>query len=368
MPSKNEPEFEEGEQVKIGNDVVELAELIGSGAEGDVYKINSSPTQVVKVFTEEKRESKEKKVRAMSNNAPTDPTHDQGEYRSIFWPTAVVEAMDKSFLGYRMPYKDLEQSKDAQRYAREDLAWDSSDEEKRLATALNLAKVVRAIHSKGHALGDYNHQNILIEDGVVALIDCDAFHIEGVEASYDDNTYFPRYTPPEGRGDNIEQVRKSDRFQLGVHVFQLLMAGYHPYQGVGSDMDGDGYRDWIVNHPFVYDDHSEDLQPPDHAPDYDQLPKEIRDLFSDCFGKIGKGPGWGRPTPSTWKRMLDDFIPDDDENGNGVFVESETIWGNDSGTGKKKTNTRRTSRSGGQTATEEETDETEPVTKDDLDW
>ncbi|WP_338740525.1 hypothetical protein [Haloplanus salilacus] len=294
----------ERERVSIGTDEVTLGEQLGAGAEGSVYELPRSD-EVAKVFETERRAEKADKVRAMISNPPTDPTYDDGGRRTIIWPTRVVEDRSGSFLGYTMPRVNLDEYKDAQRYAREDLQWSSSTPEKRYKTAYNLAIMVDAIHKQGHAIGDLNHQNILVDDGYVVLIDCDAFHISGENDTYGDDTYFPRYIPPEGRGDSLGAVRKADPFGLGVHIFQLLMEGFHPFQAQGSEATSGGFGDMIEGNQFPYENPEPDeLEPHDHAPDYDRLPADVRDLFADCFSETAKNQGWGRPSPDDWVDTL----------------------------------------------------------------
>ena len=285
-------------------DEVDLGEELDSGAEGSVYRVQGSSWDVVKVFNQDKRHEKTGKVQAMINNSPTDPPHDQGDMWSIIWPTEIVkDPSSDSFLGYEMPYKNVDQAKNAHRYARENLNWDRSSEADRVRTALNLALVVRAIHHEGHAMGDLNHQNILIKDEHVSLIGCDAFHIEGEYETYGNDTFFPRYMPPEGRGKALSAVRLGDRFGLGVHIFQLLMEGFHPYQAKGPDAESGDYATMIREHPFPYDADNSGIRPHEEAPDYDQLPKDIRHLFTECF-KASVGPKVDRPTPEEWVEAL----------------------------------------------------------------
>jgi len=297
-----------GKRIRVESDTKTLGEALGSGAEGAVHRVENAPSEVVKVFEPGKRDEKADKVRAMIDRPPTDPSYQHRNKRSIVWPTAVAEDPNTGeFLGYRMPYKDLSEQKNAQRYAREDLQWGSSSPDQRYRTALNLARMFKAIHRQNHALGDLNHQNILIEEGgFVSLIDCDAFHIKGQGEVYPDETVFPRYTPPEGRGDTLSRVRQSDRFGLGVHIFQLLMEGFHPYQAQGSEAESGSLGDMIDENDFPYDDPKPDkLEPHDMAPDYQRLPAEVRDLFSKCFGAGGKTQGW-RPSAEDWAKTLEE--------------------------------------------------------------
>ncbi|WP_338740517.1 hypothetical protein [Haloplanus salilacus] len=303
----------EGDHVVVGSEEATLGERLGIGVEGSVYALPGSD-EVVKVFEEERRSEKADKVRAMIANPPTDTTHLQSDVRSIVWPTGVVEDRSGSFLGYTMPRVDLDQYKDAHRYAREDLRWADSDPERRYATAHNLAIVVDAIHEQDHAIGDLNHGDILVDDRYVTLIDCDAFHISGEDGAYGGDTYLPRYAPLEGRGDSLDAAREADRFGLGVHIFQLLMEGFHPFQAQGRWAQSGGFADMIENNPFPYEDPEPDeVEPHDDAPDYDRLPENVRDLFADCFD--GKACGWIRPSPDDWivalRRAAGLLEPDD---------------------------------------------------------
>lgn len=296
-------------RVTVRSDDFTLTKKLGEGAEGTVYRLPSS-NEVVKIFEEGKRRDKSEKVRAMIANDPTDPTYEQSnsDIRSIVWPTATVKHPDTGdFLGYTMPYKDLADHKNACRYARENLQWNASNPEDRYETALNLLRVVRAIHEQGHAIGDLNHQNILINDGYVSVIDCDAFHIlhADINKTYGDDVYFPRYAPPEGRGKTLRAVRRGDRFGIAIHLFQLLMEGFHPFQAQGDKAASGGYGDMIEANRFPYiDPIPGEIEPHSAAPDYSDLPAEVRQLFSDCFCETAKEYTFTRPSLEDWKETL----------------------------------------------------------------
>ncbi|WP_167768569.1 hypothetical protein [Haloarcula amylovorans] len=251
----------------------------------------------------------------MLGNVPDDQSSAQAGKRSIIWPEDVVTGMGGEFLGYQMPYKDLDSAKNAFEYTLTELDWESSAPEHRYNVAHNLAVMVAAIHDEGHAIGDFNHDNILIdEDGFVTLIDCDAFHITDGNTAYPDKTYYPRYAPPEGRGgDSLAAVQEADRFCLGVHIFQFLMEGMHPYLAQGPESVDGSMEDKLRGNkfPYVYSGY----EPIDSAPDYSTLPKTIRELFKRCFSEVGKNKKTkdtdvraetNRPDPGEWIRILED--------------------------------------------------------------
>lgn len=304
-----------GKPVNSGSGTIRIGTSVGTGAEGTVYRVKHSDSEVVKIFEKQKRNKKNGKVQAMIANKPTDPTYERSnsDTRSIVWPTAIVEDPDtEEFLGYTMPYKDLADHKNACRYARENLRWNASNPKNRYKTALNLVRVIQAIHEQGHAIGDLNHQNILINDGYVSVIDCDGFHISSAQKQsiYPDETFFPRYAPPEGRADTIKNVKLGDRFGIAVHLFQLLMEGFHPFQGQGPSAAGGRYRDMIKHNKFIYSSSlSQGVNPHSQAPDYERLPADIRDLFLRCFdaGKTESNKN-NRPKMDEWSRVLTSVI------------------------------------------------------------
>ncbi|WP_135305433.1 protein kinase domain-containing protein [Haloarcula amylovorans] len=301
-----------GESVRLPSQTVRLGESIGKGSEGEVYHVRGDDTSVVKVFWEDSRDRKADKIRAMVNNPLKNSTYVEGEVQSIIWPEAVVTDTGGEFLGYQMPYKDLDSAKNAFEYTLTELDWESSAPEHRYNVAHNLAVMVAAIHDEGHAIGDFNHDNILIdEDGFVTLIDCDAFHITDSNIAYPDDTYYPRYAPPERRGgDSLATVQEADRFCLGVHVFQFLMEGIHPYLAQGPKSVDGSMEDKLRGNkfPYVYSGY----EPIDSAPDYSTLPKSIRELFKRCFSEVGKNhmPAGldlehDRPSPLHWMKAFE---------------------------------------------------------------
>jgi DNA-binding helix-hairpin-helix protein with protein kinase domain len=277
-----------------------LGEELGGGYEGMVFRVKRAD-QAVKIYHEDQRGDREQKLWAMIANPPVDPT----PHQTIVWPTDLVESVDSGhFLGYVMTYLDLDGYENALQYAYNRLAWSQCDWNDRCKVALNLARAVALTHVQGHALGDMNHQNILVKGGKITLIDCDAFDVQGPQRYFSGSTEHPRYAPPGGRGNTQEAVQHADRFGLGVHIFQLLMRGFHPFQTRGTEATPGNIKQKITNDRFPYlQPEPGRLEPNARAPAYDRLPSQVRSLFEACFVD-GKERPAKRPTPETWDETL----------------------------------------------------------------
>lgn len=298
-------EVTEGDDVRVGASAATIGPEIDTGSEGTVYHIQGNSDSVLKIFTKQTRNEKGDKVRAMVKNAPIDPTFEEQGVRSIIWPQEIAEDPSTgAFLGYSMPHKDLEQTKSALEYTITELKWNDSAPQERYRVAHNLALVTKTIYDQGHAIGDFNHDRILVDEGgFVTLIDCDAFHITDNETTYANYTYHPRYTPPEGLGSNMQaDVKEADRFGLGVHIFQFLMEGYHPFIAGGSDAVTGDFEDLIRENQFPYGADNPNIRPHEAAPNYDQLPEDIKQLFTECFHPATEFRR--RPTPDEWIKTL----------------------------------------------------------------
>lgn len=301
----------EGKTVRFPTETVQLGETVREGAEGATHRVRDDESTVVRVFWEEQRDEKVDKIRTMVNNPPRNLTYEERKMCSVLWPEAVGEDPETGeFLGYRMPFKDSKHTKSALEYAKTELKWDACTDQERYRTAYNLSIIVAAIHNEGHAIGDLNHGNILIdEDGFITLIRSDTFQITDGNAFYPHDIYLPRYVPPEGFGsDTLADVQEADRFGLGVHVFQFLMEGFHPFIAKGSEAASGPFEAMIRDNPFPYDADVTGIQPPEAAPNYNQLPMGIRQLFEQCFSPAVKKQKRERPAPKDWIKTLDDYL------------------------------------------------------------
>lgn len=301
---RNADEFTNAEVQTASGEHLFLETQLGDGAEGCVYRTRGAQPAAVKIFDLDKRNKKHQKIRAMLSSPPEDPTLDAKGFRSIIWPSDPIETPSEDFLGYRMPYIDLKQQKNALQYAVDDLDWESSSRDDRYKAAINLATTVAVIHRQGHAIGDMNEQNIYVKDGYTSLIDCDSYHIRGTTQYYPGTMEYKRYSPPSGRGETLRKVRSADRFGLGIHIFQFLMNGFHPYAAKGDKAADGDLEKAIQENSFPHKSPEPDeLEPPTGAPDYSELPSTIQNHFERCFIEGKRRPGY-RPKPVTWVNTL----------------------------------------------------------------
>ncbi|WP_338740521.1 protein phosphatase 2C domain-containing protein [Haloplanus salilacus] len=312
----------EGETVESDDgEHLPLDATLATGPGGHVYRVVEAETDAVKILPPERRSGgqAEAKIRAMIERPPT-------ERQSFAWPTAVVTTPDGGeFLGYRLSYPDVDDPSNVlewaasrggiRRAARPSTVvgrlldavglLDDRDGAVRGGPAAELVTAVDSLHQQGHAVGNLTHDRILVDDGDLFLTGCDEFHIEGSDGTYDGDDALSRYAQPEGC-EGLEAVQRADRFGLGVHVFQLLTGGHHPFEARGSEAADGGFGELIRKNPFPYrDPQPELLEPPSDAAPYSALPTDLRRRFERCFVE-GKTHPRLRPSASAWVEALPD--------------------------------------------------------------
>ncbi|QLH83767.1 protein phosphatase 2C domain-containing protein [Halosimplex pelagicum] len=260
--------------------------------------------------------------------SPPDPEVGRESDPLYAWPEEVVKpAGDDRSIGYRMRISipsDIENLLETARGHSEPAVKtidgfverllktigirDGSRRDERFETALSLAEAIEELHRAGHAAGSFHHETILDTGGNVVLIECEGFYVQGESESYPGTDFASRYAPPEDPDRPIEAVQRGGRFALGVHIFQLLMNGHHPFHAEGSEAVTGDYEEMIRENPFPYrDPQTGSLAPPEEAPSYTSLPSEVRDRFELCFIE-GKLVPELRPSPADWVKTLSTAI------------------------------------------------------------
>lgn len=278
---------------------LELAKRIGKGGEGEVYLLSGAPRTAVKVYTGNRDEIREAKVKAMVRLGLA------GTYDLVCFPENIVTSGSGSFAGFSMrlmegyrPVHELYGVKSRK------IHYPKADYRFLVRAAANIARAIAQVHASPCVIGDLNHSGILVsDDATVALIDADSFQFEA-----DGNTYpclvgVPEFTPPELQGmalNGVIRTKSHDRFGLAVVIFQLLFMGRHPYAGrhAGGDLTLDRL---IAHNVFAYSRvRGNGVSPPIGVATLDDVPNEIGDAFERAFGLNAAH----RPAADEWVRVL----------------------------------------------------------------
>jgi len=316
----------EGTTVATASGHVSLSEMVAEDADGCIYRVEGAEneTDAVKVLAPAHRERGGAKIRAMASDTP------DADVSPFAWPQEVIEsgAGGDAVLGYRTSFPS-DSHANALEYARANSHEDDStgglldsiltvvgfgDESPATGpyeSALGLARAVDRLHQQGHAVGSLHHERVLVDGDEVFLVGCEAYHVDLDGRTYDGAGSPSRYAPPEQMGGGVTAVKRADRFGLGIHIFQLLMAGAHPYQARGSAAADGGFEALIHENPFPYREPRPGLlEPPSDAPTYADLPAALRQQFERCFVE-GKTHPRLRPTAKEWTEALAAVIDDD---------------------------------------------------------
>ena len=269
-----------------------LGRLLARGGEGSVYLVEGRPGLLAKVYTPAKPDY-EPKLTRMRQNPPLAPGQ-TGGHHAIAWPADLLYDNGGAFLGYLMPHVQhavpLFDVFNPRRRAQTLPAFDSRYLHR---TARNLAAAVAALHARDYVIGDLNESNVLVTPtALVTLIDTDSFqvieHRQAQIVIYPCPVGKPEYTPPELQGKTfIREMRQAehDRFGLAVLIFQLLMAGSHPYRSrwLGAG-DPPAVAEKIARGWFPYAKApAGPVAPPSLAPPLEWLHPTLADLMRRSF-------------------------------------------------------------------------------------
>lgn len=250
-----------------------------------------------------------KKLEVMLAQPPKDPLAKQGQ-TSIAWPTALIERKG-TVCGFSMPA--IEKADSLYSFINPDLRRRRHGQFHygylhRLA--YNLSAAVEAAHDQGHVICDINTQNALATDrGLVTLIDCDSWQIQGPNRSrpYICPVGRPDFTPPEHlktSSSKAVRTRSHDRFGLGVLLFMLLMEGHHPFAGCYlRSGDPPHLQTRIAQGAWPYSTATRAYKPRPSSPPIGMLAPPLQRLFTACFWEGHRSPS-KRPTARQWASAL----------------------------------------------------------------
>ncbi|HEY3345903.1 MAG TPA: hypothetical protein VGJ97_13295 [Anaerolineaceae bacterium] len=290
-----------------------LGEGIGRGGEATVYRVNSDPGQITKIYERAPRPDYPAKLAWMVAHPPINPTQAL-MHPSLAWPDGLLYDAHTHLVGYQMPYiRAAVPILDVFNPRRRAAILPRFDRRYLHRAARNLCAAVGTLHTHGYVAGDLNESNILVTpSALVTLIDTDSFQVEeardGQAVMHFCPVGKPEYLPPELLGKPLAQTLRApaqDNFALAVLIFQLLMEGNHPFraQWLGAG-EPPPIEVRIAQGAFPYTSlpHGP-VKPPSRVPDLNRLHPALVDLIRRCFLDGHVDPAL-RPAPAAWEAAV----------------------------------------------------------------
>ncbi len=276
-----------------------LTHKLGSGAEGDVYAVESNSDLVGKVYSVTAAVIRAEKVTLMAASAT------ETLERFVAWPRDVLlDCPGGRVTGFLMrkaagrQLHDLYGPKSRLQYYPQ-AGWKFL-----VIAAANLARAVAAVNAQGHAVGDLNQRNIHVDErAVVTILDADSFHVRLGGRDFPCGVGVDSHTPPELQGVPLGSVPRTpnhDAFALAVSIFQLLFLGRHPFAGLS--LAGDlSVAEAIKQKKYAYGPNAATrrMKQPLGTPSIDIVPPTIVDMFERAF------VGQTRPNAAEWAESLE---------------------------------------------------------------
>ncbi|MEU9749978.1 MULTISPECIES: protein kinase domain-containing protein [Streptomyces] len=289
-------------------DRVTVAELFGSGGQGEVYRVRTPyGDRAVKWYYPQLADARQRQILEGLIH------HNWNDDRFL-WPQTVVMDPDATYpgFGYLMDVRP-QRYHDLPALFRRDASVAATTLRTLVAAALHTVEAYFTLHSKGIAYRDINWGNIFFDPatGDVLVCDNDNAVVEGEAAAVAGTMDF--MAPELVRGDKGARPGiQTDLHSLAVLLFLLLM-NHHPLDGAQAlqirCMDEAAKRRMYGTHPlFIYDpaDPANRPVPGEHPTviaTWGALPKILRDLFVKTFTQ-GLGTPSARVRESQWRDAL----------------------------------------------------------------
>jgi predicted RNA-binding protein with RPS1 domain len=282
---------------------ITLGELIGSGKEGDVYRLAEQPTVCAKVYRERRADVRHH-IGVLMGMDSTDWYLREERHLEVAWPFEICEGEDGTAVGFFMstlperyfPVRDAFST--ARRARTPSLNWGCH-----VALAADLARMVGKLHAKGMLVGDLALPNLAASStGRVLFLDSDSFVITLGGKTYGGGTWRPDNSPPDG-GPGKHTV-ETDYFALAVAVCELLLEEFSPFAGVDTSVSSDEERSPAANiargRSWLF--HS-DIRTTRGCPPRELLSGHLRDLAYAAFEDGAANPR-ARPDAQDWYHAL----------------------------------------------------------------
>ncbi len=300
---------------------------LGSGGEGEVYKVENQRNLCAKIYKPEARKPElGNKLLVMTKNPP-----DSSVLSQIAWPLDLLYSSQRELVGFVMPLINVSgELKNIYEYPPRD--YKDLTFKQKLKIAQNVCLVIDYVHEAGFVFGDFNPNNIGVDikTGQVAFWDTDTYHIYDNKTgiTYRCEVCLDGYVAPEllskikrtnnssGKKYNYSNLPldtftvETDNFALAIHIFKLMMNGFTPFGGIVANQaitsttaPGPGNiaveRDAYCFKPG--NTHMSRAVPGKHV-----LPTEIVDLFDRAFIS-GKSLPASRPNAKEWYDAIGRF-------------------------------------------------------------
>ena len=283
---------------------LKLGERLGRGGEGSVYVAANRRNHAVKLYKAPDKPQLANKIAAMV---------DAGLARQspfAAFPVDVVHTQDGTFAGFLMKaVRDRRPLHDLYAPGARKQHFPNIDYRFLARTATNIARAVASIHHTGCVIGDINPSGMLVaDDATVALVDADSFQFSHGGQQFLCAVGVPDYTPPELQGQSFHGVvrtQQHDAFGLAVILFQVLMMGRHPFDGVPDTGEAPPMGERIQKRLYPHiPERPTGMQPPPGLPALTEFSGTLADLFARAFTAQGNTP---RPDALQWVTALEHF-------------------------------------------------------------
>lgn len=279
-----------------------LGPLLAQGGEGAVYPLLQRPDVLLKRYHPQHLAKRGAALRAKVEAMRS--LQSLRADRRLSWPLIHAFDAQRNWVGYCM-YRaqgvPMFRLAHAVLYQRD---FPQLDRPHLVAYLINLVQQVKALHSQGVMVGDYNLNNILCDPASeqITLIDCDSYQLQIHGQHYPCPVGSPDMTPREQHGKNFDSLVRtpqSEAFSLAIILFKALMLGRHPYDIVGGNDPVENLRQG----DFPYGLGNKGIPKGAWYNIWSHMPHRLKALFIQTFTE-GAGDPQRRATPDEWLDVL----------------------------------------------------------------
>ncbi len=292
---------------------------IKKGGEGAIHQIQGESGLLAKIYLDPgKTPELQEKITLMMQNPPKKDILDQ-----IAWPIDVIFDPLGNFAGFVMPKLSIDvELGDVYKYPPKKNI--TLTVEQKVIVAINICRVIAAIHDLGYVFGDFNPCNIGVNltTGHVAFLDTDSYHITDRRTgeTYRCTVCLNGYVAPElikkcknssyAKAALPTFTKETDLFSLAIHVFKLLMNGFTPYNGIPENRRSSTASPGVGNAAIEMDNYcfKAGNKPLSVAVlPLKAFPQSIQTLFSRAFDEGHADPS-KRPDAKEWDAALTGYL------------------------------------------------------------